>query len=261
MDLQLSNAVVVVTGGSAGIGRATALELAREGATVVVGARSKESLDSLAQELAAIGGAHLTVPGDLTTVEGVTALVEAARSHGGRIDGLLAAVGSTPVGDFDEVDDEIWQRSFNGKFLASVRAVRAVLPDMRAHGTGRIVVVAGNTAHGPGSWMATSGAMNAALVNLVASTAQHVARDGVGINCLSPGPTDTARYQGMRATVMRRERLDEQAAGERIRSGIPAGRVADPAEVARVATVLLSLTTAHVNGTNVVVDGAQTSLS
>jgi len=261
VDLQLSDSVVVVTGGSAGIGRATALELAREGASVVVGARSKDALDSLAEELAAIGGDHLTVAGDLTSVDGVTALVEAARSHGGRIDGLLASVGSTPVGDFDEVDDETWQRSFDGKFLASVRAVRAVLPDMRARGAGRIVVVAGNTAHGPGSWMATSGAMNAALVNLTASTAQHVARDGVGINCLSPGATDTARYQGMRATVMRREGLDEQAAGERIRAGIPAGRVADPAEVARVATVLLSRTTAHVNGTNVVIDGAQTSLS
>jgi NAD(P)-dependent dehydrogenase (short-subunit alcohol dehydrogenase family) len=109
--------------------------------------------------------------------------------------------------------------------------------------------------------MATSGAMNAALVNLAASVAQHVAPDGIGINCLSPGATATARFEGMRAAVMRRENLDEKTAGERIRAGIPAGRIADPGEVARVATVLLSPITAHLNGTNVVVDGAQTSLS
>jgi 3-oxoacyl-[acyl-carrier protein] reductase len=260
MDLLLRDHVVVVTGGSAGIGRATAVELAREGATVAVGARSKDTLDSLAEELAAIGGEHLTVPGDLTTVEGVGALVEAARAHRGRIDGLVASVGSTPIGDFDEVDDEMWQRSFTGKFLASVRAVRAVLPAMRARGAGRIVLVAGNTAHGPASWMATSGAMNAALVNLVASAAQHVAKDGIGINCVSPGATDTARYEGMRATVMRREGVGEAGAAERIRSTIPGGRVADAVEVARVATVLVSPQSAHINGTNVVIDGGQTSL-
>lgn len=260
MDLRLHDAVIVVTGGSAGIGRATALELAREGASVVVGARSAEALATLAEELAAIGGDHLTVAGDLLTAEGVAALLDAARQHrDGRIDGLVACVGSTPVGDFDELDDEVWERAFYGKFLASVRIVRAVLPDLRRRGSGRIVLVAGNTAHSPTSWMATSGAMNAALVSLAASTAQHVAPDGISINCLSPGPTDTARYQGMRATVMRREDLDEQQAAASIRAGIPSGRLADPVEVARVATVLVSPNSIHVNGTNVVIDGAATS--
>jgi 3-oxoacyl-[acyl-carrier protein] reductase len=109
--------------------------------------------------------------------------------------------------------------------------------------------------------MATSGAMNAALVNLVASTAQHVAKDGVGINTLSPGPTNTARYAGMRATVMRREGIGEDEAAERIRAAIPDGRLGDPVEMARAAAFLVSPLSAHINGTNLVIDGAQTWVS
>lgn len=259
MDLGLRDHVVVITGGSSGIGRATAVELARQGAHLVVGARHKEALDVLAEEFADIGAEHVTVPGDLCTVQGVEALVDAARLRWGRVDGLVASVGSTPVGDFDELNDDTWQTAFTGKFLASVRAIRAVLPDMRARGSGRIVVVAGNTANASRSWMATSGAMNSALVNLAASTAQHLAKDGIGINCLSPGPTATTRYGGMLATVMRRQELTEAEAAESIRAEIPAGRIADPEEVARIAVVLVSPQSAHINGTNIVIDGAQTS--
>lgn len=261
MDLQLSDSVVVVTGGSSGIGRASALQLAAEGASVVVGARGREKLDALATEMNAVGGEHLTVPGDLMEDAGMAALVDAARERFGRIDALVAAVGSTPLGDFDELDDEIWDRAFRGKFLASVRAMRAVLPDMRRAGRGRIVVLAGNTAHAPSSWMATSGAMNAALVNLVNGVAQQVASDGIGVNCVSPGPTSTSRFEGMRAAVMRRQNVSEDAAAALIIGGIPAGRVADPEEIASLIAWLVSPRSSHLNGTNVVMDGAQTSVS
>ncbi|MPZ59855.1 MAG: SDR family oxidoreductase [Propionibacteriales bacterium] len=261
MDLLLDDHVILVTGATSGIGRSTALELAGEGARVVAGGRDEERLTLLRSELDSIGADHLVVPGDLTTVEGLAAFTAAPLERHERIDGLVATVGSTPLGDFDAVDDEVWQLAFTGKLLASVRAVRAVLPHLRRRGSGRILVVAGNTAHAPDPAMLTSGAMNAALVNLVAATAQHIAREGLGINCLSPGPTNTARYAGMLAALMRREGVTEEAAADTIRSAIPAGRVAEPDEVAKLAALLVSPVSAHINGTNVVMDGAQTWIS
>lgn len=257
MELALRDRVIVITGGSAGIGRASAIELAREGARVVVGARNAKGLADLEKEIRDCGGEAVTVTGDLVEQQGVDALVDAAVDGYGRV-GLVACVGSTPVGDFDELTDDVWQRAFTMKFLSTVRAVRRVLPAMRRRGEGRIVIVAGNSAHGPTPWMATSGAINAALVNLTSNLAQRYAPEGVGATCVNPEPTGTARYDGMRSAVMDREGLDEESAAAWIRARIPNGRVGEPEEVARVVAFLLSPSASHISGTSVVVDGAQT---
>lgn len=258
MELALRDRVIVITGGSAGIGRASAIELAREGARVVVGARDAEGLADLEKEIRDRGGEVVAVTGDLVEQQGVDALVDTGVDGHGRVDGLVACVGSTPVGDFDELTDDVWQRAFTMKFLSTVRAVRRVLPEMRRRGEGRIVIVAGNSAHGPTPWMATSGAINAALVNLTSNLAQQYAPEGVGVTCVNPGPTGTARYDGMRSAVMNREGLDEESAAAWIRARIPDGRVGEPEEVARVVAFLLSPSASHISGTSVVVDGAQT---
>ena len=101
MDLKLRDRVVVITGGSAGIGRQTALALAREGASLAVGARSADGLADLEDEVKGLGGPIVTVPGDLVTQDGVDRLVAATLDTYGKLDGLVTCVGSTPLGDFD----------------------------------------------------------------------------------------------------------------------------------------------------------------
>lgn len=257
MDLGLKGRTVVVTGASAGIGQATSLALAAEGCRLAAGARNGERLEALAADVRDQGGEVVTVTGDLTEQARVQHLVDAARDTFGGVDALVTCVGSTPVGDFDDLTDDVWQQAFTMKFLATVRAVRAALPALRAADGGRVVVVGGNTAQEPTPWMATSGAMNAALGNLVATLARQYGPDGVGAVCVNPGPVRTARYDGMHGTVMRRESLDAEAAARHIVAAIPDGRIAEPAEIGALIAWLASPRAAHLTGTTVVADGGQ----
>ena len=258
MNLQLEGRVMAVMGGSAGIGHATALALAAEGATLVVGARDPERLDETVEEIRALGADVIGVSGDLTTSTATERLAQEAERAFGAIHGLVCCVGSTPLGSFDELDDGVWQQAFDMKFMATVRAIRAVLPTMRQQRDGRVVVLGGNIAQEPTPWMMTSGAINSALGNLVSSLGRTYGSEGVGVNCVNTGPVRTARYEGMRAAVMTRMGLDDDEAVSHIDAMIPDGRVAEPHEVADQVAYLLSPRASHVNGSTVVLDGAQT---
>jgi 3-oxoacyl-[acyl-carrier protein] reductase len=259
MDLGLAGRLVTVTGAGAGIGEAVALELATEGAALLLGSRSQERLDAVARRATAAGADPVaTVVADLSTVDGVAALADAARSAAMPLHGLVACVGSTPLGTFDDVDDAVWQQAFSMKFLATVRVLRAALELMRGSGGGRIVVVAGNASRDAPPSMVTSAAMNSALSGLVASTGRTLAAEGIGLVGVHPGPTRTARYDSLVADRARRLGADASHGEKSIREQIPAGRPAEAAEVASAIAYLLSPRAAHIAATTVTIDGAQT---
>jgi 3-oxoacyl-[acyl-carrier protein] reductase len=257
MDLGLQGRLIVVTGASAGIGRATAVALAREGATLLLGARNPERLAEAVQEArdAGASGVH-SVAADLTTLGGIATLTEAAQDIGD-IHGIVTCVGSTPLGAFDELDDETWQRAFDMKFLSTVRAVRSLLPLMTRDGGGRVVMIGGNSALAPDPWMATSGAMNAALGNLAATLGRQFGNDGIGVVCVHPGPTRSARLDGLVDAVATRRDIPAAAAETWITDRVPRGTLAEPADVASAITYLCSPLAAHLSGTIVSIDGAQ----
>lgn len=258
MELNIRDRVIVITGGTAGIGRACARVLATEGCRLVIGSRSESEYERVTAEVRDAGGEIVTRAGDLSSPKEVHALVDLATETFGTVDGLVACVGSTPIGGFDELTDEIWEMSFQMKFMATVRAIRAVLPHMQESGGGRIAILAGNTAQDPTPWMATSGAINAALGNLTSSLARQYGSDGIGVNCVNPGPVRTARYDGMVNAVMDREKLGADDAAGHILSLIPDSQVGDPADVAALVSFLMSPISSHVNGASIVIDGAQT---
>lgn len=259
MDLGLAGRLVMVTGAGAGIGQAVALELAGERAALVLGSRGGQRLDDVARRAASAGADPVaTVAADLSAVDGVAALADAARGLSTPLYGLVACVGSTPLGTFDDVDDVVWQQAFTMKFLATVRVVRAALGLMRGSGGGRIVVVAGNAARDAPTAMVTSTAMNAALAGLVASTGRMLAAEGIGLVGVHPGPTRTGRYDSLVADRAQRLGVDASGGDDAIRGQIPAGRPAEAAEVAAAITYLLSPRAAHLAATTITVDGAQT---
>ena len=258
MNLGLQGRTVVVTGASRGIGRAVALAAADEGANLALGARTASDLDRVAEE-ASDRGVRTTVEyGDLTDASAVDRLIHRAREEFGAVHGLVTCVGSTPLGSFSSLTDEVWVSAVTTKFLATLRAVRAAIPALRAGGGGSVVMLAGNSSHAPDPTLVTSAAMNSALVGVMGALAREMAPLGIAVNCVSPGPVATGRFDALLAAQARDTGMDEDAVRHQIVSNIPRGVIAQPSEVASVVACLLSPRWAHVTGENVVVDGAQT---
>lgn len=244
----------MVSGASDGIGRAVTLALAAEGARLAIGARRTEKLDAVAAKARALGAEVATVAGDLVRTDAIDALVATAARYG-RIDGVAACVGSTPLGSFSELSDERWQTAFDMKFLATVRLVRAALPWLGRQG-GRVVIVGGNSYRAPASHMATSAAINAALLSLAVTISLEYAPHGVGAVCVDPGPVRTQRFAALSQHVA--GRLGGIADAEtQIAGAIPNGRIGAPEDVAATAAFLLSPRAAHIVGTAIAVDGGQ----
>ena len=175
----------------------------------------------------------------------------------GRLDGLVCCVGSTPLGDFAAVTDDQWRQAFEMKMLATIRAIRAARPHLAASGDGRVVVITGNASRTRFPFLLTSTVMNAGLESLVSSLAKQLARDGIAVNAVSPGPVDTRRYEGLVEAVAVHTGLDRSAARRHIEASIPTGRVNQPEDVARLVAYLVSPSAASVTGTTYVIDGGQ----
>lgn len=197
---QLAGRVAFVTGGGRGIGRATALALARQGADIAVLARSAEEVRAVAAEITALGPRALALAGDVAKGASVDAAVAETTRVLGRIDILInnaAVIGplqSTATGDPEE-----WASAITVNTIGAYRCVRAVLPGMLARRWGRIVNVTSGAAQGSGIRNASAYSVSkAALDALTRSVATEVAGSGVTVNAVSPGVVDTAMQTRLR---------------------------------------------------------------
>jgi 3-oxoacyl-[acyl-carrier protein] reductase len=251
MDLGLGGRRAIVTGGSRGIGAATAFELAAEGARVALIGRDEAALDGVAR---AIGGAVVAV-GDLSTADGVQRTVDECIAGLGGVDILVNNAGASPNGTIDDITDEQWQSSFDLKVMGYVRAMRAVLPAMRAQRYGRIINVGGTAGirATPGYVLA---ALNAALVHVTRTTAEHVGPDGINVVSLHPGPTMTERLRTMLGRAADAAGVDvDEFAASRVGAALPLRRVGTADEVAKMIVVLASDVGSWVTGGGVTIDG------
>src|SRR6058998_391842 len=197
MDFGLQGKHALVTGGSLGIGRAIALELAREGVDVAIVARSKEQLETTARELEAKTGRRIIpLAADVTSKDQVDrAVAQAAERLGGLH--ILVNSGSPPggsataTGPIETVVDEDLLHDFNVKYVGALRCARAVLPHMKEHRWGRIINISGTNARNAGNL--SGGARNTSLVHLTKTLAVQVGRFGITVNCIHPGTTRTER--------------------------------------------------------------------
>jgi len=256
MDLQLRDKVAVVTGASKGIGLAIVKALAEEGARVVAGARTVDTLAGLERVTA--------VALDLATPEGPALLVRRALEDLGRVNVLVNNVSAVRMrlqGFLGTSDDEFaWSMQMN--FFAALRATRAVLPAMLAQGAGAVVNIASvNAFFEPDAGVLDYGAAKAALLNLTKSLAQEFGPKGIKVNAISPGPVSTDLWlgtDGVAQTVARASGVDAETARKNVLAsigGLPTGRLTTPEEVATLAVLLASPLTANVTGSNYVIDG------
>jgi 3-oxoacyl-[acyl-carrier protein] reductase len=240
--------VALVTGASEGIGLACARALAAAGARVAILSRREDALRERAEELAAeTGGEVVPVAGDLLDPETPRRAVQETVSRLGPVEILVANVGGPPRGRAGELDDEAWRTAIDGVLWPALRLTRAVVPEMRTARFGRIVHVLSVTVRQPVPALTTSNALRPAVAGLIADHAREYGVHGITVNGVLPGYTRTARLEQLGASAPERLRRLEQE--------VPAGRLADPSEVAAVALFLASDAASYVNGVLIPADG------
>lgn len=259
MELNLDGRVAVVTGASKGLGAASAALLAAEGARLLLTARSADLLEREAAELRDAHGAKVAVcPADLTEPGAADAVAKAALDAFGRIDILINCAGAAQGGVFWEIADEVWDDALGLKLMGTVRMIRAVIPAMREQGYGRVVTVAGNNGRQPNPRTIPGSAANAALLAVTKGLADEVAKDGIAVNVVNPGPTRTARW----TTLMENLGQASGRSAAEVEAGfiaeVPLGRLAEPEEIARFIVFLASDAAGNMTGASLTADGGQT---
>jgi NAD(P)-dependent dehydrogenase (short-subunit alcohol dehydrogenase family) len=258
MSGEFEHKTVVVTGGSRGIGRSIASAFAREGAQTVVAASSPQNLLSAAEAIAKTGGpAAATHAGDLKQLETCEGLFELVSTRFGRCDVLVNCAGASRAGNFFELYDEEWNDGFALKFFASVRLARLFWPMLKA-AKGSVVNIVGGAARTPDPNFLIGGSVNAALANFSKGLADLGKRDGVNVNVIHPGLTETERFFELAESRAKIANISREEAIKRAIDKAGIRRIGKPEEIAELALFLCSKRGNHVNGTAIAVDGGAT---
>lgn len=245
MDLGLRDRVAAVAAASKGLGRATAMSLAREGCKVAICARGGDALEATAADLATVAGSDdrvLALP--LDVVVEPEAFVTAAAEHFGALHVLVPNAGGPPQGGALDFDAEGYRAAIEANCVASIRMAQRAVPLMREAGWGRICMIASSSVKQPVPFLALSNTARAGLVAFAKTLATEVAPDGVTVNAVLPGTHDT-------------ERIRELGGGGALTQGIPVGRLGRPEDFGDVVAFLCSEPAGFVTGTTVLVDGGR----
>jgi 3-oxoacyl-[acyl-carrier protein] reductase len=256
MDLQLTGKIAIVTGGSRGLGYASARALLGEGCHVAICARGDARLQQAADELrvaAAAGAEVLPILADVSTPAGIKTLIDTTVGRLGGIDILVNNVGLAKGGTLAETDDATWQEAFDYTLFPTIRASRAALPFL-ARRDGVIIIISSIFGREAGGRM-TYNAVKAAEISLAKSLAHQLAKDRVRVASVAPG---SILFPG--GSWHARQQADPQGIAEFVRRELPFGRFGRPEEVGDVVAFLASPRASWISGTTVVVDGGQSRM-
>jgi NAD(P)-dependent dehydrogenase (short-subunit alcohol dehydrogenase family) len=256
MDLGLRDRVALITGGSSGIGLATARTFLEEGARVAICARGEERLEAAAAALRALPGARVFARVcDVRQPDQVMAWVEGAAAELGGVDVLVNNAGQGRFLTFRDTTDEQWRQELDLKFFSIIHPVRAAYPHLRARGGGAIVVVNAVLARQPEPHMVPTSAARAGVLNLTRSLAEEFAPDGIRVNSVTLGTIESEqwrrRYREAGVDASEAEWLAQQATARHI----PLGRFGRPEEVAGTIVFLCSRQAGFITGAAVDVAG------
>ena len=253
MDLHLDGKVVLITGGTDGLGAALAGRLVEEGARVAVCGRDPGRLAATQQRLRAAGGDALAVQADVTHVPDLERFVDAAVDRWGRLDGLVNNAGKSAAGRVDQVSDEDWVDDLNLKVLAAVRCTRLAVPHLVAAGGGAIVNVLAVLGKAPGAGSLPTAASRAAGLAITKAASKDLGGNGIRVNAVLIGLVESGQWRRRAdAAGQSEDELYRQLARH---ADIPLGRVGRAEEFADLAAYLLSDRSSYVTGSAINLDG------
>jgi NAD(P)-dependent dehydrogenase (short-subunit alcohol dehydrogenase family) len=253
----LRGKAAIVTGSSRGIGRSIALRLARDGAKLLLVARTRTALETVAAEITATGGLVTVLAADLRDPEIPAAVVEAAIGTYGAIDILVNNAGATRRGDFLELTDADWVDGFALKFFGAVRLVRGAWPHLQ-RSRGSILNIVGIGGRTPGAEFTIGGSVNGACLSFTKALADVGIRDGVQVNAINPGWVRTDRLRTLLKTSAEQLGGDMEAAVKKVVQQSNIVRLGEPEDVANLAAFVLSPEGRLLQGSLIDLDGGQT---
>ena len=257
MPGQFQGKVAVITGGSRGIGRAVAVAFAREGAQTVIASSSEANLAAAAKTIAQSGAAPLAVGGDLRKLEGCQQVLARVQERFKRCDILVNSAGATKAGNYFDLPDDAWLDGYALKFFGCVRMCRLFWPLLK-DAQGHVVNIIGGAARSPGPDFLIGGSVNAAMGNFSKGLSQLGKKDGVNVNAIHPGVTQTERLEQLlemrsKASGKTVEQLRTEATQK---DGLR--RLGQPEDIAALTLFLCSEGARHIQGTAIAVDGGST---
>jgi 3-oxoacyl-[acyl-carrier protein] reductase len=256
MDLGIKGKTALVVAASKGMGRASALGLAAEGARVVMCARGEAALKDAAAEVKRQTGADVVaLVADASRAADISRVVaEANRAFGG-VDILVANVGGPPPGPFEQMTDEHWKTAFEQVHLSTVRFIREVLPHMKQARWGRILAIQSSSVKQPVDGLVLSNGIRPGIAGLFKTLAGDLAPHGITVNLVLPGRIMTDRFREHQTDRATRSGVTLEKQMELSSADIPMGRIGTPKEFAAMVVFLASARASYVTGTAVQVDG------
>ena len=256
MDLGLAGKVVIVAASSKGIGKATAMGFAAEGARVTMLARTAADLARSADEIRAATLAEVqAVPADVTKAEDIRRVVQATVGRWGLINILVNNAGGPPPGVFADMDDAGWQAAFELSLLSTIRLTREVLPHMRKAGGGAIINIQSTSVKAPIDNLILSNVIRPGVIGLAKSLSRELGKDRIRVNSVLPGSILTDRQrQVMSVSAQKLGKSLEEALQLRA-AEIPLGTIGAPEDVANLIVFLASDRARYITGTTIQVDG------
>ena len=258
MPGEFQGKVVVITGGSRGIGREIAVDFAKAGAQTVIVSSSETNLAAASKTVAAAGGpAPVAIAVNLKTLDGCQQVLKHVEDKFKRCDILVNSAGATKAGNFVDLPDDAWMDGYALKFFGCVRMCRLFWPLLKT-AQGHVVNIIGGAARTPGADFTIGGSVNAAMGNFSKSLSQIGKRDGVNVNAIHPGATDTERFgelldQRSRASGKSIDELRKEATAK---DGIR--RIGKPEDISALTLFLCTERARHIQGTAIAVDGGST---
>jgi 3-oxoacyl-[acyl-carrier protein] reductase len=257
MDFGINDKVALVSGGSKGMGRATASELGREGCKVIVAARGKEAVDDTVDSIRAAGGIAAGITGDFTKKDDIERIVAEGRQLFGPIDIAVFNVYGPTTGRYEDLKDEAFTDAYNDMVLSLHWMTSAVLPDMKANGWGRLVTInsiSSKEVH-RSLPLFTANVTRVAAVSFNKTLSAEVGQYGITVNTMGTGGFLTDRYSSYMRKQAEERGVDYDEFTAMRREDIPVGRLGYPQEMAAAVAFLCSARASYITGQFIVVDG------